>query len=921
MKKKLFIIAGVVVAVIVIAIVIVGANLDKIINSRKGELLARAKAATGRDISIGEVGVSWWPPVGARVSDVVIAEDPAVSTEPFVTAKDVRINVKFLPLLRKQIEVGRFVLIEPNITVVKLDPKRFNFTSMVETATGAAPPSQTGGAPPPTAPKQQAAFALGFADIKDGTVHYVDRTTGFDRTIKDIDFEARNVSLDSEMNAKIDAAVFGDEQDVHLQAKVGPIGKSTSPDAMAQAPLAASFELDDVTFAALQAFTPPKPGERRKPAQEGTVSATARLEGTLGAARLEALTADIAAFEAKEPNIKLEASGGPFNLLGDSSQVYAGANVRGEVSAGPVPLSNVKLAPKDPSKPAPVLGGEVKGRVTFDGNMAALPFEGEVDATEASYEVPAQMTKKAGIPATANFRGTFRAQGAANEGIELSNIDLVVHSFKAKGSGKIVPFKGRESMNIALDGSTSLGALQDLMPAMAATSPTGDAKVSVRIARSGPPTNPPSVSGTATVSNFGAKLANMPKPISKGSATVSFTAKSASIPNANFSIGKSNFKVAAEVPSFAPMNATYTMTSPEIYRADVQTPAAGAKPMPREEVFRNVTVKGETTQKAPKEMLNSLTITSNSGIATNIDYREAEAVVRAEPKQAFIDHFSANAMGGTINGSGIFYPKESKFDVKAKVDKVNLTEYFRYKSPALADAVAGRITADIDIAGQGKSWEALQKTLTGRGGAMVLEGALLNVNLTEQLFNSVAKMPMVPPTVVQNIKKKNPSLFATNKTMFENLAGKIAIQDGKISTADLKLTSSDFALVGDGWFGFDKTLDLNTTLTLSQKLSNDLIAEVPAARFLLNANGRFEVPLKLTGAVMKPAVAVDTNAISARLQQGLVQQGKQDLNKKATDTVKDLLQGLGKKKEPPKTPPPAEPKTPPATPPADTTKG
>ena len=58
MKKKLLIIGGVVVGVIVIAIVIVGANLGKIINSRKGDLLARAKATTGRDITIGEVGVS-----------------------------------------------------------------------------------------------------------------------------------------------------------------------------------------------------------------------------------------------------------------------------------------------------------------------------------------------------------------------------------------------------------------------------------------------------------------------------------------------------------------------------------------------------------------------------------------------------------------------------------------------------------------------------------------------------------------------------------------------------------------------------------------------------------------------------------------------------------------------------------------------
>ena len=158
-------------AVVVVVIAIVAANLDNIINSRKGELLAQAKQTTGRDISIGDVGVSLWPPIGARVSDVVVGEDPAVGTEPFVTAKDVTVNVKLLPLLRKQVEIKRFVLNEASITVVKLDSTRFNFTSLIEKSSKAAPP-QAGGEP---ARNQQAAFVLAVADIKDGTVHYIDR--------------------------------------------------------------------------------------------------------------------------------------------------------------------------------------------------------------------------------------------------------------------------------------------------------------------------------------------------------------------------------------------------------------------------------------------------------------------------------------------------------------------------------------------------------------------------------------------------------------------------------------------------------------------------------------------------------------------------------------------------------------------------
>lgn len=895
MKKKILIAAGVVVVLVIVAGAIVVANLDKIINSRKGDLLAQAKQTTGRDISIGEVGVALWPGIGVRVADVVVGEDPAVGAQPFVTAKDVRVNLKLMPLFKKKVEIKRFVLNEPVITVVKLDAKRFNFTSLIEQSTAASGAAAGDG----NAGNSQAAFVLAVADIHDGTVHYVDRVTGLDRTIRDIDFEAKDVSLDSEMHAKIAAAVFGEKQDIRIDVTLGPVGADTSPEAIARAPLTASFEMESTTFAALAAFAPaPKTDAKPALAQDGDVRASAKLGGTVGAAMIEALDVDITALGAQEPNVKLTATGGPFNLTGDTTEVFASARMKGTMSAGPLPLSGVKLVQKDPSKPVPILGGEASARANFDGAVAALAFDGEVDATNATYEVPAQMKKAAGIPAKATFKGTFVPQGMPDDGITFSKIDIVLHALTASGSGIFVPFKGEEAMDFSFEGKTAIAPWKDLMPAMVPMSPSGDAKVNVRVTVAPKPGVEPAVRGTAVISNFGATLAAMPKPIANGAATVEFTAKTARIPNATFAIGKSTFKVNADVSSFAPTRATYTVTSPEVARLDVQAPAPNAKPFPRPEVFRDVVVQGEAVEKAPKVIENALTITSKSGIAANIDYTNAEAVVRATPERSIIDRFSASAMGGSISGSGTFEPKMAKFDLATKVDKVNLAEYFRFKSPALADVLMGRISADFDIAGEGKTWEELQKTLTGNGGAVVIEGAFLNVNLVQQLFTSVQGMPMVPAGITDRIKAKNPKLFAANQTAFENLAGKVSIADGRINTNDLHLKSSDFSLVGGGWFSFGKEMDVNTTLMLSQKLTNDLVAEVPLAKYLLNSGGRFELPIKLSGAVAKPSVGVDANAIQSKLQQGLVQQGKDDLNKKATDTVKGLLEGLGKKKAP-----------------------
>ena len=916
MKKKILIIAGVVVALVVVVVAIVAANLDKIINSRKGALLAQAKQVTGRDISIGEVGVALWPGIGVRVADVVVGEDPAVATEPFVTAKDIRVNVKFMPLLKKQVEVKRFVLNDATITVIKLDPKRFNFTSLIEKMAAAAPPGKDGR--PATASNKKAAFALAVADIENGTVRYVDRVTGQDRTIRDIDFEGRDVSLDSEMKAKVAAAVFSDEQDVRVEAKLGPLGADTSPAGLTKAPLSASLTLEPTTFAALSSFAPPKPGTPKSAPPEGEMGATAKLSGTIGAAMIDEAKIDVTALGASEPNVAVSMSGGPFNLVAESTLVFVDARMKGDLKAENIPLAGVKVAPpKDPKQPKPVMGGDVSANATFNGAMGALAFNGDVDATDASYEIPAQFKKEAGVPAKATFQGTFVPKGLPDDGITFSKIDVVLHSLTAKGSGIFVPFKGRETMDFSFEGKTALAPWKDLLPAMAAMSPSGDAKVTLRVSGKPKPGTKPDIRGTAALSNFGAKLPNMPNPLRNGAATVSFTANSASIPKATFAIGKSEFNVSADVPSLKPMQATYTVTSPQIARADVQAPAPNAKPLPRPEVFRDVVVKGQAVEKAPKVVENALTITSKSGIASNIDYTDAEAVVRSTPEKSIIDRFSAKAMGGSLSGSGTFEPKISKFDVSTKVEKVNLAEYFRFKAPLLADVLVGRIDADLDLGGQGKTWEELQKTLVGKGGALVIEGAFLNVNLAQQLFTSVQKMPMVPAGFADRIKAKNPKLFAENKTTFENLAGKLVIADGKINSNDLHLKNSDFSLTGGGWFSFGKQMDLNTSLVLSEKLTGDLVAEVPMAKYLLNSSGRFELPIKLSGAIAKPSVGVDANLIQSRLQQGLTQQGKEELNKKATDTVKGLLDGLGKKKAPP---PPAPPKTEPAPAPPDSTK-
>ncbi len=902
MKKKILIIAGSVVVVIVVAVAILAMNLNKIINSKKGVLLAQAKQTTGRDISIGDVGVTLWPGLGARVSDVVVSDDPAFSTEPFVRAKQLVVNVKFMPLLRKQVEIKRLVLDEPNIVIIKADAKHFNFTSLVTTA---SPPSADG-APAAKPNNSNMAAVLAFADIKNGTLRYVDQMTKLDRTIRDIDFTASNVGIGKKLDAKLHAAVFGEKQDVKIEASAGPIANPADKVALGATPLDVKFELAPVAVAELMAAAPKQPGAPGAPAPQpipGDVTATAELEGTLGQANLENLNIAATLLGAKDPNVKLSAAGGPFDFTADSTLVFAHAVLKGRLETEPIALSNFKMTSKDPKTPAPVLGGDMRASATFDGNLTALSFTGVVDASNASMEQKdktgkTSFSKKAGIPAKATVQGTFRPQHTPGEGLDLSKIDIVFHTLTGTGAGRVVPFPPNKSMNLTLDAKTSLTPWNDLLPAMAPFALGGDADASIRIASTMAPGAEPDITGTARFKNVSAKVEGMPKPVEGGEGTAAFTMKTANINGAKFRIGESRFVLDCNVSSFTPMTATYRVTSDAVNRNDVQAPAPGAKPFPRPEVFRAVVATGNMKQTSPTVVENNLVVSSKNGTVANIDYTDFTADVKVTPEVTTITSYNAKALGGTVAGAGTMEPKASKFDVNSKIENVNLAEYFRYKAPALADLMVGRFSGDVQLAGAGKDWTQIAKSLTGKGNALVLEGALTNFNIANQIVSSLQGMPMVPADITTKMKARNPRLFAENKTVFQNLSSKFQIANGKIIVPDLKLGTTDFALAGDGWFSLDKEMNLSSVLTINQKMANDLVAEVPMVKYILSPDGRIDVPLSLSGGVLKPAVRVDATAMTAKFQKAMLSQGQKQVESQVKSGVKGLLDGLGKKKEP-----------------------
>ena len=198
MRKRLVII-GVIVIVLAGAVALVLVNLGGLVNRNKDFLLSRAESSIGREVSVGEIGVTLRGGIGVRLSDVSIADDPSFSSEPFLQAKELQVNAKLLPLFRKEFEVKRVVLREPVINLIRNEQGNLNVDSFggAAGASGASAGATQGGERTASAGAAQgggrtasagaaAPLIVSLVNIDGGTVRFVDKMEGMDITVSQI---------------------------------------------------------------------------------------------------------------------------------------------------------------------------------------------------------------------------------------------------------------------------------------------------------------------------------------------------------------------------------------------------------------------------------------------------------------------------------------------------------------------------------------------------------------------------------------------------------------------------------------------------------------------------------------------------------------------------------------------------------------
>jgi AsmA protein len=222
LKWGLIAIGGTIVLVILILLILpvfVDANKFKPVLEKK------VTEMTGRPFSVGgNVDISFFPFAGVSFSDLHLGNPAGFTEKEFVAIKSFDVRVKLLPLLAREVQVKRFILTDPQIVLIKDKQGRTNWD--FSTSKGKKPPTQTDPAPSKSDSAEGLpirSLTVGDFSIKNGTITWIDNTSGTRKTIDKVDVVFTDLSFDRPIGVALSARL--DDKPVSLNGTLGPVGQ------------------------------------------------------------------------------------------------------------------------------------------------------------------------------------------------------------------------------------------------------------------------------------------------------------------------------------------------------------------------------------------------------------------------------------------------------------------------------------------------------------------------------------------------------------------------------------------------------------------------------------------------------------------------------------------------------------------------
>jgi hypothetical protein len=428
-------------------------NLDKLVKRNKDYILAQAEQALGRKVAVEDIGVTLWGGIGVRLENLTLADDRAFSTEDFLRAADLQVNVAFFPLLRKELRVKRLILHKPVVRAIRDKGGAFNFASLGGPGRS-EPQKKTEGGPPSSTATKALPLLVSLVDVAGGELHYVDRKAGVELHVSQVDLKVSDFGFDHPVSMTLTAAVNSDHRNLTIQGKIGPLPPTGALDDPKGLRLSGDVKAGPVTLADVKRLPFLAASLPAALTVDGPFSLNAHVDGTLEDLAVTGTGEGTAATISFGEHFR-KAQGVPLVLVWDARVTQneialKKAHVRlhtleltgtGAMSRGAMPVVHLTLDSNRSGlagweKILPVLRGQnlagnfevhtrIQGRMTTD----RLPdMNGSLTLTELRAplpQVPQPLTAKS---ATVNFSGQGAVLGETPLSIGKSQMRLAARA-------------------------------------------------------------------------------------------------------------------------------------------------------------------------------------------------------------------------------------------------------------------------------------------------------------------------------------------------------------------------------------------------------------------------------------------------------------------------------------------------------------
>ena len=196
-------------------------NVNFLVRLNKEFLIGRAERSLGRQISVDQIEVNFWPP-GARLVNFVLADDPAFSTEDFLRAKNLRVELRLLPLLIGQLLPKRVDIESPVITVVRDTQGRYN---LVNHATDDKNEPHSASNRKLRAQQNSRRSFVPASNISGATLRFRDLTDGGELIATQLYLKTTGFEAGEPFEIQLKAAVMAAEPNLELKSRIGSIAE------------------------------------------------------------------------------------------------------------------------------------------------------------------------------------------------------------------------------------------------------------------------------------------------------------------------------------------------------------------------------------------------------------------------------------------------------------------------------------------------------------------------------------------------------------------------------------------------------------------------------------------------------------------------------------------------------------------------